>query len=158
MPETLCRECGGKGATKRLESMEIFVPKGVEDGELLKLSGKGEASPHGGVPGDLYVKIRVRPDKVFRRQGDDLIMTLAIKLSQAALGDSVEIAIPDGAIKLKIPEGAESGDILKVRGKGAPSSRGYGRGDLMVEIKVLTPRHLSRKAREIMERLKEEEI
>ena len=156
IPEAMCRECGGRGALKRQETIEIFVPKGIEDGELMKISGKGEASPYAGVPGDLYVKMRVRPDMAFRRQGNDLVMTLDIRFTQAALGDSVEIKTPDSEIKLKIPEGTESGDILKVRGKGVPMSRGYGRGDLLVEIKVLTPRHLSRKARETVERLKEE--
>ena len=158
VPEKACRECGGRGAAKRTETVEIFVPKGISEGEALKISGKGEASPFGGVPGDLYVKIRVRADKIFRRQGNDLVMALPIKFTQAALGDSVEVATPDGAIKLKIPEGTESGDILKVRGRGVPSSRGYGRGDLLVEMKVLTPRHLSKKVRETVEKLKEEGV
>lgn len=158
LPDAACRECGRQGTLKRPEQLEIFIPKGVEDGELLKISGKGEASAAGGVPGDLYVKIRVEPHKVFRRQGNDLVMLLAIKFSQATLGDSVEVKTPDSSIKLKIPEGTESGDILKVRGKGVPMARGYGRGDLLVEIKVLTPRHLSRKAKEGIEKLKEEGI
>lgn len=156
VPEKPCAECRGRGVARRTEAVEIFVPKGVNDGELLKLSGKGEASPWGGVPGDLYVKTRMRPDKIFRRQGNDLIMHLPIKLSSAALGDSIEIATLDGSIKLKIPDGTESGDILKVRGRGVPMTRGYGRGDLLVEIKVQTPRHLSRKAKEAMEKLREE--
>ncbi len=158
IPETVCGECGGKGAIKRQETIEIFVPKGAEDGEILKISGKGEASGVGGIPGDLFVKVRVSPDKTFHRQGNDLVTLLPIKFTQAVLGDSVEISTPDGAIKLKIPEGTESGDILKVRGKGVPMARGYGRGDLLVEIKVLTPRHISKKAREAVERLKEEGI
>ena len=158
VPEAACRECGGRGAAKRKEAIEVFIPKGVDDGELLKLSGKGEASPFGGVPGDLYVKARVRPDKAFRRQGNDIVALLPIKFTQAVLGDSVEVKTPDGAIKLKIPEGTESGDILKVRGKGVPHARGYGRGDLLVEIKVSTPRHLSRKAKEAVEKLKEEGV
>lgn len=158
VPEATCRECLGKGSVKRLEQIEIFVPKGIEDGELLKISGKGEASQSGGIPGDLYVKVRVRPDKTFRRQGNDLVIALPLKFTQVALGDSVEVKTPDGVIKLKIPEGTESGDILKVRGKGVPLARGYGRGDLLVEIKVLTPRHLSKKAHEAVERLKEEGV
>lgn len=158
VPEAACRECGGRGALKRAESIEIFVPKGVNEGELLKISGKGEASQFSGVPGDLYVKIRVHSDKAFRRQGNDLVMQLPIKFTSAVLGDSVEIRTPDGAIKIKIPEGTESGDILKVRGKGAPMARGYGRGDLLVEIKVSTPRHLSKRAKEAVEKLREEGI
>lgn len=158
VPETECRECGGRGTLRRPEAIEIFIPKGIEDGELLKISGKGEPSAAGGVPGDLYVKMRVLADATLRRQGNDLVMALPVRFTQAALGDSVEVQTPDGVIKLKIPEGTESGDILKVRGKGVPMARGYGRGDLLVEIKVLTPRHLSRKARETVEKLKEEGI
>lgn len=158
VPTELCHECAGKGVKKALERLEVFVPKGIEDGELLKISGKGEASASGGVSGDLYVKVRVRPDKIFRRQGNDLVMKLPITFSQAALGGTVEIQTPDSAIKLKIPEGTESGDILKVRGKGIPHPRGYGRGDLLVEIKVLTPRHISKRAREAIEKLREEGV
>ena len=158
IPEAPCKVCGGKGALKRNESIEIFIPKGVEDGEMLKISGKGEGSAMGGVPGDLYVKVRVTPDKIFRRQANDLIMVLPIKFTSAALGGSVGVKTADSDITLKIPEGTESGDILKVRGKGVPSPRGYGRGDLLVEIKVQTPRQLSRKARETIEKLKEEGI
>lgn len=156
IPETACRNCAGRGVLKRAETIEVFVPKGVSDGELLKISGKGEASPWGGVPGDLYAKIRVRADGAFRRQGNDIVMQLPIRFTQAALGDSIEVKTLDGAIKLKIPEGTESGDILNVRGKGVPQARGYGRGDLLIEIKINTPRHLSRKAREAIEKLKEE--
>lgn len=158
IPETICRDCGGRGAGRRQEAIEIFIPKGVEGGEVIKISGKGEASSVGGVPGDLFVKVHVRPHEIFSRQGNDLIMALPIKFSQAILGGTVDIQTPDSTIKLKIPEGTESGDLLKVRGKGVPMSRGYGRGDLLVEIKVLTPRHLSRKAREMIEKLKEEGI
>ncbi len=158
VPEKACAECSGRGALKRTEAIDIFIPKGIGEGELLKISGKGEASPWGGVPGDLYAKVRVRPDKAFRRQGNDLVMQLPVKFTQAVLGDSVEVRTPDGAIKLKIPVGTESGDILKVRGRGVPLARGYGRGDLLVEIKVLTPRHLSKKAREAVEKLREDGI
>lgn len=158
IPETSCRECNGKSVLRRAEAVEIFVPKGVGDGELLKISGKGEASQFAGVPGDLYVKVRVHADKALRRQGNDLIMQLPVKFTAAVLGDSVELKTLDSAIKLKIPEGTESGDILNIRGKGVPLARGYGRGDLLVEIKVLTPRHLSRKAKEAIEKLKEEGV
>ena len=158
VPDKACRECNGRGVLRRAEAIEIFVPKGVSEGELLKISGKGEASQFSGVPGDLYVKIRVHPDKKFHRQGSDLIIQLQVKFTVAVLGDSVELETLDGAIKLKIPEGTESGDILKIRGKGVPMTRGYGRGDLLVEIKVSTPRHLSRKAKEAVEKLKEEGI
>ena len=158
VPEQFCRECGGKGMVTAREKIEIFVPKGINQGEVLRISGKGEGSITGGIPGDLYAKIYIVPDKVFKRQGDDLVMLLPITFAQAVLGDTVDIKTPDSAIVLKIPEGTESGDILKVRGKGIPLARGYGRGDLLIQIKVSTPRKVSRKVREIIEQLKREGV
>ena len=158
IPEVICRDCLGKGGIRGVERIEIVIPKGIDDGEMIRISGKGEASAAGGVPGDLYARIHLIQDKVFRRQGDDLILSMPLKFTQAALGDSVEVKTPDGVIKLKIPEGTENGDILKVRGKGVPSRQGYGRGDLLVEIKVETPKKVSKKARELIEKLKEEGV
>ena len=155
-PEMVCSHCRGRGVEQRMERLEIFVPKGMRDGEALKISGKGEASFAGGVPGDLYVQIHVARHKMFRRQGDDVVMQLPIKISQAILGDAVEVETLDGTIRLKIPEGTQSGDILKVRGKGAHASSGYGRGDLLIEIKVEVPRKISRKTRPLIEELKQE--
>lgn len=157
-PETRCKECGGRGAFQKTETIEIVIPAGVNANDLLKISGKGEASISGGVPGDLYIKIHVIPSKRFRRQGDNIVASLLVKFTDAALGATLDLETPDGAIALKIPEGTESGDILKVRGKGAPQSSGYGRGDLLVEIKVATPKKLSRKAREAIEKLREEGV
>lgn len=158
VPETLCRVCKGKGAVERAERIEIFVPAGINNNEILKVSGKGEASIARGAPGDLYVKIHAIPSKIYRRQGDNIIMSLPIKFSDAALGAKVGATTPDGNISLKIPEGSESGDILKIRGKGVPHTSGYGRGDLLIEIKVIIPKKLSKKAKEIIETLKEEGI
>ncbi len=155
-PEKLCTLCRGKGVEHRLEQIEIFVPKGVRDGEILKMTGKGEASFAGGIPGDLLAYIHVRPHKVFKRQGDDGVMQLPITFSQAILGDSVDIDVLDGTIRLRIPEGTQSGDILKVRGKGASAGSGYGKGDLLIEIKINIPRKPSRKVKDLIYKLKEE--
>ena len=155
-PETVCRQCRGKGVEQRVEQLEIFVPRGIRDGEILKITGKGEASLAGGVAGDLYAHVHVLPHKIFRRQGEDIIMALPIKLSQAITGDSVEVSAVDGAIKLKIPEGTQPGDILKVRGKGAYHPSGYGRGDLLVEIKVEIPRKTNKRVKELARDLKQE--
>src|SRR3989338_56468 len=156
VPEIICRDCLGRGVVRNTERIEIIVPKGIADGDIVKLSGKGEASLSGGVPWDLYVRMHVLSHGAFRRQDNNLIMTLPIVLSQAALGDKVDIQTLDGAIALKIPEGTESGDILKVRGRGVPATQGYERGDLLIHIKVITPKKLSKKAREHIEKLKEE--
>lgn len=155
-PEVACRQCKGNGVEQRSETFEVFIPKGMRDGEMLKMTGKGEASVAAGTPGDLYIHIHVAPHKVFRRQGDDIIMQLPIKLSQAIIGASVEIVAVDGGIKLKIPEGTQPGDILNVRGKGAYSSSGYGRGNLLIEINVGLPKKASRKIKEIAEGLTKE--
>lgn len=155
-PEMLCRECHGRGVRQILERLEVFIPKGVQDSEVLKITGKGEASLFGGVPGDLYVKVGVRPHEVFRRQGDDIIMRLSLRVSQAVLGDMVEVNTIDGIIKLKIPEGTQPGDILKVRGRGAPLASGYGRGDLLIEIKLDIPKKLDKKTKDLVQDLKKE--
>ena len=155
-PESLCSHCRGRGVEEITENLEVVIPRGINNGEILKITGKGEASLYGGTPGDLYIKLRVLPHPVFRRQGDDIIMHLPLKLSQAILGDMVDVETLDGAIQLKIPEGTQSGDILKVRGKGAFSSSGYGRGALLIEIKVEIPKKAGREIKDIAHRLKSE--
>lgn len=155
-PEVACSQCKGKGTEYAMEHLEVFIPKGVHDAEVLKITGKGEASTHGGVPGDLYIKLHVVQDKIFRRQGDDIVMQLPIKMSQAILGDTSEIETLDGTIRLKVPESTQSGDILKIRGKGAYAASGYGRGDLLVEVKVEVPKKITRKLKDIISELKKE--
>ena len=155
-PEKKCHDCGGRGVANAVERIEVFVPKGIREGEVLKITGKGEASVAGGVPGDLYIRVRVRPHPRFRRQENDIVMELPIKLSQAILGDTVDVEMLDGEIKLKVPEGTQSGDVLKVRGKGAPSASSYGRGDLLIQIKVEIPRHISKKTKALFQELREE--
>ncbi len=155
-PETVCAECRGRGVFEKYDHVEIVIPKGMRDGEMLKMTGRGEASVTGGIPGDLYLHVHVLAHKNLRRQGDDIVMKLPIKLSQAILGDIVAVDMIEGALRVKIPEGTQSGDILKVRGKGAHTASGYGRGDLLIEIKVEIPRKLSRKLRGTIETLKEE--
>lgn len=155
-PEVLCMQCRGKGIEQRNETFEVLIPKGIREGEILKMSGKGEASLSAGTPGDLYIHPHVSAHKIFHRQGDDIVMQLPIKLSQAIPGTSIDIAAIDGAIKLKIPEGTQPGDILSVRGKGAYTTSGYGRGNLLIEIKVELPKKASRKIKEIAEQLSKE--
>ena len=156
--KTLCSDCRGKGVAEKEELLEVFIPRGVADGEVLKITGKGDAVSGGRTPGDLYIEIGVLAHPVFRRQGDDIVMQLPIKLSRAALGGALDIETLDGEIRLKIPEGTQSGDILNVRGKGAWRASGYGRGDLLVEIKVETPKAISKRAKELIKQLAEEEM
>lgn len=157
-PETLCNECRGKGVMEKQETLEIFIPRGIRDGEVLKITGKGDAVAGGRAPGDLFIEIRVIPDPARRRQGDDIVMPMPIKISQAVLGDTVELKTLDGAIRMKIPEGTQSGDILSVRGKGAWRASGYGRGDLLVQIRVETPKGIGKRAKELIKQLSQEGI
>lgn len=155
-PEKTCAQCRGRGIEQKMERLEIVIPKGIREGDVLKMTGKGEASHIGGIPGDLYLRIHVLPHQIFRRQGDDIVMRLPITLSQAILGDTVDVQTLDGGLKLKIPEGTQPGDVLKIRGKGAYSPNGYGRGDLLIEIKVEIPKRVSKKTKEAIHKLRED--
>ena len=155
-----CKHCKGHGVEKRSEEIVVKVPSGRNDGEVINMSGMGEAA-QGGIAGDLYIKVNVKKHQIFTRRGDDLIMDLDIKVSEALLGTEKDVMTLDGAIKLKIPAGIDSGEVLKVRGKGIVSIRnmtGKSRGDLLIKIKVRTPKKLSKKAKAIIESLKEEGI
>lgn len=141
------------------EKIRIFIPAGVDTNQVIKVEGKGEAGRRGGKPGDMYVRIFVKPHSVFKRKGDDLYISLPVSFSQAALGDEIDVPILEGTkILLKVPEGAESGKILRISGKGIPHFSGYGKGDLYVELIVKTPKKLTKKQKELLEKLKEEGI
>lgn len=155
-PETLCADCHGRGVRQLVERLEVYIPKGIRDGEVLKITGKGEASLFGGIPGDIYIRLQVEPHVLFSRQGDNIVMSLPIKLTQAILGDTVEVETLDGVIRLKIPEGTQPGDILKIRGKGVYLPSGYGRGDLLIETKVDVPKKVNRHVKDLMDELRKE--
>ncbi len=159
VPEKPCRECKGTGIVRRSEEVQIAIPYGVKDGEMIKLSGKGEAAA-GGIPGDLYVKIHVLPHPLFRREGHDLIMDLEIPLSDALLGAERIVATLEEKLKIKIPAGIDSGEMLRVRSKGVPFQppEGGRRGDLIIKVMVKIPKRLSKKARTLVEELKKEGI
>jgi molecular chaperone DnaJ len=155
IPEKKCPACRGEGVLSKNEEVKIKIPAGIEDGQMIKLSGQGEAVAYG-IPGDLYAKIHVRPHPVFRREGNNIVMNLDIRLSDALLGGEKEIKTLDGAIKLSVPSGIDSGEILRVRGKGIPFERG--RGDLLIKIVIKTPKRLSSRVKKIIEDLKKEGI
>lgn len=152
VPKDKCAECDGLGILKRQEEINIKVPSGIENGEMIRFSGGGEAVK-GGTPGDLYIKVHVKNHKIFRKEGNDLIMNLDIKLSDAILGTEYEIETLDGKAKLKIPEGTNTGDVLLIKSKGVPS--GNRRGDILINAKVLIPKKLNKQSRELLEKMKE---
>jgi len=158
-PEKPCNVCHGEGRIKGKEELEIKIPSGIDSGQILKFEGMGDSGRKGGKPGDLYVRVIVREHPIFERKGDDLEMRVPISFSQAALGDEVEIETLEGKkILLKVPAGSESGKVLRISGKGIPHFSGYGRGNLYVKLIVKTPKKITKKQKELLEKLKEEGI
>jgi len=155
-PSQKCRKCEGEGIIKKTEEAIIKTPPGIYDGEMIKLSGEGEAVSQG-IPGDLYAKIHVKPHSLFKREGNNLIIKLNIPLSEALLGSDKKIRTLDGELKIKIPPGINYGEILRIRNKGIPNKEG-GRGDLLIKILVKIPKNLSRKSKKLIEELKKDGI
>lgn len=156
-PDKLCRQCHGQGMTSTRDKLSIKLPAGIDDGQAIRLEGQGQAGGRGGEAGDLYVRVRVVPDARFKREGDDIVVEAEISFPVAALGGTVEVPGLDGSSMLKIPEGTPSGKVFRLRGKGVPNVHGRGRGDLLVHIQVRTPSKLSRRQRELLEQLRDEE-
>lgn len=155
IPKERCSSCGGLGILKKEKEVKIKIPGGIDNGEMIRLSGEGEAIK-GGVSGDLYIKVHVKKHKIFKKEGNDLVMNLDVKLSDAILGAEYKVETLDGILPLKIPEGTETGDILSIKGKGIPS--GSKRGDILVKIRVIIPKKLSKAAREFIEKLRKEGV
>ncbi|OGG60009.1 molecular chaperone DnaJ [Candidatus Kaiserbacteria bacterium RIFCSPHIGHO2_01_FULL_56_24] len=154
VPKEICPVCRGDGVLKKQEEIHVVIPAGAENGEMIRMPGRGEAAP-GASAGDLYVKIHVKSDKLFTRDGMNLVTALSVKLSDALLGGEYRIHTLDGETALQIPTGVTQGEFLRIRGKGVPSSRGS-RGDLLVRIDIEFPKKLSKGAREAIERLRKE--
>ena len=153
-----CPECSGGGRVRAERSVKLEVPAGVSTDDYLKLSGRGNAGPDGGPRGDVLVLVEVEEDRRFQRIGDDLVYNLAVTMSQAALGSEVDVpTIIDGEAKLKVPQGIQSGQALRLRGRGMPRLRGSGRGDQVVRVLIWTPTDLSREERDLLEQLREVE-
>ncbi len=157
VPKERCATCRGEGIYRKQEEVEVAVPPGIDGGEMIRLGGMGEAVA-GGPSGDLYVKVHVMPDPRFRKEGANLITDLPVKLSDALLGADYPVATLDGDVTLTIPAGVAHGEMLRVTGKGVPAGRTGRRGDLLVRIRLVLPQKLSREAKKLVEKLKEEGI
>jgi molecular chaperone DnaJ len=153
--ETPCPTCHGSGRERRTKRYTVKIPAGVKDGTRIKLKGKGEAGYGGAPAGDLYVITRVELSKIYERRGDDLIVTVPVPYTTAALGGQVEAPTPDGAVKLKITQGTEDGKLLRIKGRGVPHLNGEGRGDVLARIKIEVPKKLNKKQREALEALQQ---
>lgn len=156
-PEKPCNVCRGEGRIKGQEDIGINIPAGIDTNQIIRIDDKGEAGKRGGKPGNLFVRILVKKHPVFERRGDDLYVYIPISLSQAALGDEIELQILEKTkILLKIPAGTDSGNILRITGKGIPHFKGYGRGNLYVELIVKTPKKLTKEQKKLLEELRKE--
>jgi molecular chaperone DnaJ len=156
VPKEKCKDCKGLGVARKEEEISISIPAGVDNGEMIRLSGGGEAVA-GGIAGDLYIKLHISPDPVFRKEGNNLSMILNVKLTDALLGSTYTISTLDGDIDIKIPAGVSFGEILRVGGKGVPTSK-KSRGDLLVKINITLPNKLSRSTKKLVEEMKKEGI
>lgn len=153
VPADPCRECRGAGRVRRDEAIEVTVPPGIADGQALRLDGRGEAGHRGGPPGDLYVQVSVRPHEYFVRDGDDLVCSMTIPFTVAALGAEVPVRTLDGEERVRVPAGTQPGELLRLRGKGATRLGGRGRGDLIVRLTVAVPTKLGADERALVEQL-----
>jgi molecular chaperone DnaJ len=148
-----CSTCRGDGRLEHTRNMTVKIPAGVEEGTRIRYQGEGEAGRYGGPAGDLYVVLTVKQHEVFERDGNDLHFVLPISFPQAVLGAELTIPALDSEVKLKIPEGTQSGREFRVRGKGVPYINDHGRGDLIVQVEVQTPQKLTKAQRELVRQL-----
>ncbi|KMJ60185.1 molecular chaperone DnaJ [Bacillus sp. LL01] len=145
-----CTTCHGAGRVKKRNTIKVNIPAGVDEGQQLRVAGKGEAGVNGGPAGDLYVVFHVRRHEFFERDGDDVYCEMPITFAQAALGDEVEVPTLQGKVKLKVPAGTQTGTNFRLKGKGIANVRGYGQGDQHIKIRVITPTKLSEKQKQLI--------
>ncbi len=146
-----CRTCGGRGTTPKTDRINVKIPPGVDNGSKVRVVGMGGPGLKGGPAGDLYIVTRVRPHSYFERKGDNLYSELPLSVREAVLGGKVETPSLDGMVALTIPPGIQTGQQLKLRGKGVPHLGGGGTGDHYVTIRVVTPTGISERSKELLQ-------
>jgi molecular chaperone DnaJ len=153
VPRTPCKECGGRGRKVERVKVSVDVPAGIDDGQRIRITGRGHAGEHGGPSGDLYVQIRVKEDPRFVRHDDELVTVVDVAAPLAALGTTVEVPTIDGSTQLEIPAGVQPHESITIRGAGMPALRGRRHGDLRVIVNVVIPRHLKKEQKELLQQL-----
>ncbi len=155
--DTPCHECNGQGTIQRTRTLTVKIPPGVDEGMQIRLAGEGEPSPNNGPSGDLYVVLHAVPHEFFKRRNQDILLEVSVNVAQAALGDAISIPTVDGDMELTIPAGTQSGEVIRLRGKGVPKLRRdgttSGRGDQLVIVSVQVPTKLSKEQRQAFEEL-----
>jgi molecular chaperone DnaJ len=154
--ERPCRDCGGEGRVVRRQQLEVDVPKGIHDGQQIRVRGEGHAGFRSSERGHAFVGVRVRPDPRFLRDGDDLHTALRLTMTDAALGTIATVSTLDGDVELEVPGGTQPGDVRVLRGQGMPALRGSGRGSLHVRLDVAVPTALDEEERKLLEQLDEQ--
>ena len=151
---TICKNCGGEGRVPKMETIDVRIPPGAHTGSRVRVAGYGNAGTSGGPPGDLYIITRVQPHPFFDRRGDDLYTAVPVTVTEASLGAKVEVPTIDGRAQVRIPPGTNSGKKLRLREKGAPSSRQPGkRGDQIIEVQVVVPKPEDERVRNLLKEL-----
>jgi molecular chaperone DnaJ len=144
-----CDVCHGVSIEPRVETLTIRIPPGVSNNARVRVAGKGHAGVRGGSPGDLFIEVQVRPHPLYRREGDDLLMTVPVAVHEAALGARIAVTTPDGPVRVKIPAGTQSGQRFRLRERGAVSRTGQ-RGDLVVDVLLKLPRILDERSKALL--------
>lgn len=150
-----CSTCGGAGRVRKTKKIHIKIPAGVDEGQQIRISGRGEAGENGGPAGDLYVVFHIQPHEFYERDGDDVYCDIPLNFAQVTLGAEIEVPTLYGKVKLKIPAGTQTGTNFRLRGKGIKNVKGYGQGDQHVTVQVVTPKHLSDREKELYRELAE---
>ncbi len=155
-PSKKCKHCDGSGVAAKTSNIKVKIPAGIDNSQSIRLEGHGEAAAHGGQSGDLYVRVHVRPLKGFARDGYDVYTEKEISYPQAVLGDTIAVETLDGEVKLVVPEGTESGQQIRIKGRGTKHLERNARGDHYVKVKIRVPKKLSKETKKKLEELKKE--
>ena len=148
-----CPGCGGRGTRAVQETIRVSIPPGVDSGSKVRVAGKGHGGAHGGPPGDMYLMVNVAEHPVFKREGDTIRVVVPVTLTEAALGARIEVPTVDGSANMKVPPATQSGQVFRLREKGAPSLRGGSRGDQLVEVRVMVPPIRDERSKELLREL-----
>ena len=154
--ESPCSKCHGTGSTRKVKTIEVDIPAGIDDGQMIKLSGQGEVGSKGGPRGDLYIVVNIRKHPLFTREGYDVYLEMPVSFSQVALGGEIEVPTLDGKVSYNVPAGTQTGTVFRLREKGIQKLRSNSRGDQYVKVVVETPKHLTEKQKELLRELAKE--
>lgn len=151
-----CKNCHGTGLVRKRRKISVKIPVGIDEGYQLRLRGEGETAANGGSAGDLYVVVHIVPHELFMRDGDDLSYVLMIGYPQAVLGAEVQVPTLEGPATVKIQPGTQPGEAIRLKGRGMPRFRGYGKGDLLLRVGISVPEKLTSQQRALLEQLAKE--